>query len=470
MTEMLESIHVAVWGAPALILIICAGLIICWKTGFCQITFLPAAFRRFFRELKMQSGASSDTSGYRALCTALAATVGTGNIAGVAGAICLGGPGAVFWMWICGVLGMGIKYAEATLAVRYRQKNRTGEWLGGPMYMIRNGLGKKWTWLAYAYCFLGVVASFGIGNATQINAVISSLTVSIASFDLQLNDHSKLIIGLILAVTVCAVLLGGGRRIGQMAQQLVPAASIVYLSMCLWVIAVRFSYVDDALAAIISGTFQPRAVTGGIIGSALLAVRIGVSRGIFTNEAGMGTASIAHGSANVSHPAQQGLMGIMEVFLDTIVICTMTALAILTSGVPIPYGTDAGAELTSGAFAAVFGDFSSFVLFGTLCCFAFATILGWGLYGIRCAEFLFGNKAAVIFPILQGAVVLISVFGSTGTVWLICDILNGLMTIPNLIAVLMLMPELVRLTQDYRSRQKHGTVKNSERRYHESPA
>lgn len=449
MAEILEWIYGAVWGVPAFIMIISVGVCICIKTNFCQITMFPNALRKFFNSLQKKSQ-DGETSGYRALCTALAATVGTGNIAGVAGAICLGGPGAVFWMWICGVLGMGIKYAEATLAVFHRQKNKDGEWCGGPMYMIRNGLGNQWMPLAYLYCLFGVTASFGIGNATQINALISSMSMALAGIGHTLNTVWKLGIGMILAIAVFSMLRGGAKMIGAAAQQLVPAASVVYICMCLWVIGVNITSVDDALCAIIRGAFNPKAVTGGVIGSAVSVIRIGVSRGIFTNEAGMGTASIAHAAAEVDKPAEQGFMGIMEVFLDTIVICTMTALALLTSGISIPYGIDPGAQLTGEAFYTVFGNLGSFLLFGTLSCFAFATILGWGLYGVRCAEFLFGHKAMVVFPVIQGFVVLVAVFCDTRMVWMICDILNGLMTIPNLIALIMLMPELVRLTNDYK--------------------
>jgi len=227
--------------------------------------------------------------------------------------------------------------------------------------------------------------------------------------------------------------------------------------MCIWVIGANNAFIDDAVAAIIYGAFNTRAVTGGVIGSAFAALRIGVSRGVFTNEAGMGTASIAHAGAEVAHPAEQGLMGIMEVFLDTIVICTMTALTILTSGIPIPYGSDPGARLTGEAFSSVLGDFGAFLLFGTLCCFAFATILGWGLYGVRCAEFLIGHKAKFFFPLCQGIVVLIAVFSDTGTVWILCDILNGLMSIPNLTALMLLMPKLIQLTWEFKS-MKHKSA------------
>lgn len=453
MEEILGRIHGLVWGIPTLLLIILVSILLGVKTGFCQVTLFPAALRRFGASIREDKG-QAHPSGYSALCTALAATVGTGNIAGVAGAICLGGPGAVFWMWICGLLGMGIKYAEATLAVFFRRKGDDGQWYGGPMYMIREGLGKKWSPLASVYCLLGLVASFGIGNATQINALMSGMSSAFGAIGLPLHRSAKIFAAIILAVTVYVMLRGGAKWIGAAAQQLVPAASIVYTIMCILVIGANFTAVDDAFKAIICGAFHTRAVTGGMVGSVFTALRIGLSRGIFTNEAGMGTASIAHAGADVDHPVEQGLMGIVEVFLDTIVICTLTALTILTSGVPIPFGYDPGAQLTGEAFSSALGDFGIFLMFATMCCFAFATILGWGLYGIRCAEFLFGYKATIIFPLCQGIVVIFAVFTETSTLWIVCDILNGLMTIPNLTALLLLMDPLLRLTKEYKHMKK----------------
>lgn len=447
MTHILETVNRFVWGVPALMLILGVGLYFSIRTGFAQLRLLPRAFRCFFAKLKGSSGSDGTVSPFQALCTALAATVGTGNIAGVAGAIAIGGPGAIFWMWVCAILGMITKCAEATLAVRYRVLDENGEYVGGPMYMIQNGMTKHCHFLAAIYCFFGVVAAFGVGNATQVNAVITGVNQAVAAFGGAETVLGNLLMGIVLAILIGSMLLGGMKRIGKLAETLVPFASVVYLLLGLWVLSARFSAIDDAFSAIFRGAFSPNAVTGGVVGSIFATLRIGVSRGVFTNEAGMGTAGIAHAGADVSHPAQQGLMGIMEVFLDTIVICTMTALVILVSGVPIPYGVDTGAALTTQAFSTVCGDWVSVVIAAMLCCFAFATVLGWGLYGARCAQYLFGAGIWKKFVILQAAAVVLGAVLGTQTVWLLSETVNGLMAIPSLIALFSLRKEFVRLIQ-----------------------
>ena len=448
MKEVLESINGIVWGVPALILILGVGLYLSIRTGFAQITLFPRALRSFLRKFRCRE-ATDGVSPMQALCTALAATVGTGNLAGVAGAMAIGGPGSIFWMWICALLGMVTKYAEATLAVRYRVRCN-GEWIGGPMYVIQNGLGEKWRWLSMLYAFFGVVAAFGVGNATQINAVITGVNEAVLFFGGTPTPAGNLIMGAVLAAVIALMLLGGARRIGRTAETLVPFAAAAYLLLGLLVLIARIQDIPAAFAAIFEGAFSPWSVTGGIVGSFLTTLRIGVSRGVFTNEAGMGTASIAHAGAEVTHPAEQGLMGIVEVFLDTIVICTMTALVILVSGVPIPYGVDIGAVLTTRAFEAVCGGWVSVFIAAALCCFAFATVLGWGLYGARCAQYLFGSDVRRSFALLQAVTVVLSAVLNTGTVWLLSEIVNGLMAIPNLIALAALSTELRRLTIDYR--------------------
>jgi len=446
----LELVNRFVWGIPALIMILGVGLYLSIRTGFVQLTMFPKAFRAFLRRLKSGNGKEEGVSSYQALCTALAATVGTGNLVGVAGAIAIGGPGAIFWMWVCALLGMVTKYAEATLAVRYRVRNQSGEWVGGPMYMIREGLSKKWHPMAGVYCFFGVVAAFGVGNATQINALIGGVNSVILAYDGQVYDAGNLIMGVGLAILVALMLIGGAKRIGQIAERLVPFAALLYLLLGAGVLCVRATAVPAAFAAIFQGAFDPRAVTGGVLGSAFQALRVGAARGVFTNEAGMGTASIAHASANVSHPAEQGLMGIIEVFLDTIVICTITALVILCSGVQIPYGNDVGVMLTTDAFSDIYGKWVCIPIALSLCCFALATVLGWGLYGARCAQYLFGDKVWRLFVILQAVTVLLGAVLKTRTVWMLSETVNGLMAIPNLIVLAMLTPELVRLTREYR--------------------
>ncbi len=450
MTNILTVIHGMIWGAPALILILGVGIYLTIRTGFCQITLFPRAMNAFFATL-FQKDAKGEGSSFRSLCTALGATVGTGNLVGVAGAICLGGPGAVFWMWICGVLGMATKYAEVTLAVRYRQKQGNA-FIGGPMYMISRGLGTKWKWLAGCYCAFGVIASFGVGNATQINAVITGVNGFLASVGFTESPIRNLAIGVALSGIVGAMLFGGAKRIGAAAEKLVPIMSGAYILLCLGVLIFRWNRIDDAFSQIFQGAFSPKAVTGGMLGSAFQALKVGCSRGVFTNEAGMGTASIAHASAGVSHPAEQGLMGIVEVFLDTIVICTLTALVILLSGVPIPYGCDVGGELTNAAFYTIYGSFSSAFLSMALCCFALATVLGWGLYGGRCAQYLFGSKAWNGFAFAQTAVVFLGSVMNTESVWLLAETVNGLMAIPNLLTLAALTPELVRLTIEYKEK------------------
>jgi len=449
MTKYIDGLNRIVWGAPALVLIVGVGLYLSLRLRFAQLTLFPGAWRRFLTMLRPGRKSEDGVTPFQALCTALAATVGTGNIVGVAGAICLGGPGAVFWMWICGVLGMVTKYAEVTLALRYRVKTPAG-WIGGPMYVITQGLGAKFSPMAVAYCLFGVIASFGVGNATQINAVISGVNDVVTRFGGEQTKLGNLVMGLVLAALVGAMLLGGARRVDIVAERLVPFISAAYILLCGVVLALRWREIPAAFASIAAGAFSPRAVTGGALGSAYQALRVGCSRGVFTNEAGMGTASIAHASAEVSHPAEQGLMGIMEVFLDTILICTLTALVILVSGVAIPYGKDVGAELTTKAFATVYGDFAPIFIAVSLVCFAFATVLGWGLYGARCAQFLFGARAWKLFVAAQMAAVVAGACLQTGVVWSAAETVNGLMVIPNLTALAILTPEVVRLTKEYR--------------------
>ena len=448
MQKYLEVLNHIVWGAPALVLILGVGIYLTIATGFAQFCLFPRAIRSFFSRLTSRRG-DKGVSTIQALCTALAATVGTGNLVGVAGAISLGGPGSIFWMWICGLLGMGTKFAEATLAVRYRIR-RNGENFSGPMYMIQEGLHPRWHWLATLYSLFGVVAAFGVGNATQINAVIVSVNETIGKFGVEPTWQGNLFLGVGLGILIGTMFLGGARRIGKCAEFLVPFISCGYLALCLGALIARASEIPDAFYSIFRGAFCPRAITGGVIGSSFSALRVGISRGVFTNEAGMGTAAIAHGAADVAHPGEQGLMGIVEVFLDTILICTMTALVILTSGVKIPYGTDVGGVLTVAAFVQVYGDWVTVFLAFALCCFALATVLGWGLYGARCAQFLFGDGAWKIFALLQSVMVVLAAVMQTGILWSLAETVNGLMAIPNLIVLAALSPELKRLTLEYK--------------------
>ena len=448
MIKLLDAINHLVWGLPVLALIIAVGIVLTIRTRGVQFRLFPNALRSFFSSFRI-SNCDVGVTPYRALCTALAATVGTGNLAGVGGAIAIGGPGAIFWMWICAILGMVTKFAEATLSVRYRLKDCSGNFVSGPMYIAQEGLGSKWHPIAAIYCFFGVIAAFGVGSATQINAVIGGINGAVKALNGQVWEGFNILTGVILSVLTALVLSGGAKRIGGAASFLVPFASVFYIFLCLGVLALRADAVPKAFALIVKGAFSPEAVTGGMLGSAFQALRVGASRGVFTNEAGMGTAGMAHGSAQVSHPVQQGLMGIIEVFLDTIVICTMTGLVILCSGIKIPYGQDLGIQITADAFSQVYGDWVNIPIAISLCCFAFATIVGWGLYGMRCAQYLFGNKIWKIFVVLQAVSVVFGALMGTGTVWALSEIANGLMAIPNLLIIINLCPEVVRLVKDY---------------------
>ena len=452
MTQLRLYIQDAILGLPAAALILGVGLYLTIQLGFPQLALFPRALGLFFGRMfegKPREGVSS----FQALCTALAATVGTGNLVGVAGAICLGGPGAIFWMWVCAFFGMATKYSEAALAVRCRVKTPDG-YAGGPMYTMTYGLGPRFRPLAKAYCVFGILAAFGVGNAAQINAVVTGVNGAVSRFGGEPSLSGNLLIGLILAVLAGFLLFGGAKRIGAAAELLVPVAAGCYILLCIGVLLVFRRRIPAAFSQILAGAFCPRAVTGGILGSAFQALSVGCRRGVFTNEAGMGTASIAHACAQ-AEPAEQGLMGMVEVFLDTIVICTLTALVILVSGVSIPYGVDVGGELTTAAFSQVYGAGASLFLAAALILFAIATILGWGLYGSRCAQFLFGGWKG--FAAAQTAMVVLGAVLDTETVWQLSEIANGLMAIPNLICLAALTGELRRITKDYKKSGAFGS-------------
>ena len=360
MLALIESVNKAVndfiWGVPAMILLMGVGLYLSVGTGFVQLRKFGAAMKvtlgRIFKRDEAGKGALTP---FQAVCTALAATVGTGNIAGVAGAIAIGGPGAVFWMWASALLGMCTKFAEVTLAVHFRERNRHGDYVGGPMYYIQNGLGRKWRWLAYAYALLGALACFGIGNTTQINTITVAVGSVLTSFNLASEATLPVfrwVFGILMALILMIVLLGGLKRIGTVAEKLVPFMALFYIVLALGVVFTHLERIPLVFEQIFVGAFNPSAFTGGVVGSFFLSMKKGVSRGIFSNEAGLGTGSIAHACAETEHPVQQGYFGIFEVFADTIVICTLTALVILLSGVPIQFGEVAGAELTISGFVA----------------------------------------------------------------------------------------------------------------------
>ena len=445
MLRLLSVLHDVVWGIPTVAIVLGIGLYLSVVTWFPQIRLLPGAIGQLFRKSGQDEGAVTP---FRALFTALGATVGTGNLAGVAGAICLGGPGAVFWMWICGFIGMATKFSEIVLAYFYRTR-RGKEYIGGPMYLITNGMGSRWKWLAAVYSLLGLVAAIGIGNATQVDAVVSGCNKVLSLAGIGESTAGNLIMGILLAAILGTMLMGGAGSVGKIAERLVPFSASAYVILCGILIFFRRGALHVAFAAIIKGAFHPRAFTGGIIGSVFRCMSVGCARGVFTNEAGMGTASIVHASANARHPVEQGMMGLLEVMIDTLVICTLTALVILCSGTPVPYGKDLGITLTISAFRNFYGDWVSVLLTLFLCSFAFATMMGWGLYGARCCEFLFGPHSWKKFIWAEmGAIILGSVI-HTEYIWLMADTINGMMILPNLIALTALSPKLIAVTKAY---------------------
>ena len=457
MLQTIESINNAVnnfiWGVPAMICIIGVGLYLSLRTGFIQIRKFPYALKTTLgRIFKKKEASDGSMTPFQAVCTALAGTVGTGNIAGVAGAIAIGGPGAVFWMWISAFLGMCTKFTEVTLAVHFRERNKKGDYVGGPMYYIKNGLSKKWQILAILYSAFGVLTVFGTGNATQVNTITTAIDTALINFNIIPESASKtlnLVLGIVIMLLVGMVLLGGIKRIGSVSEKLVPFMALLYIVLAIGVVVLNFERVPAVFHDIVYGAFNPAAVTGGVIGSFFLSLKKGVSRGIFSNEAGLGTGSIAHACADTSKPVKQGMFGIFEVFADTIVICTLTALVILVSGVPVNYGAAAGAELTISGFTSTYGNWISVFTAVAMCCFAFSTIIGWGLYGARCIEFLFSEKVIKPFMVVYALVAILGATANLGLMWNIAETFNGLMAIPNLIALFLLSGTVVRLTKEY---------------------
>ncbi|MGN0334957.1 MAG: alanine/glycine:cation symporter family protein [Lachnospiraceae bacterium] len=452
-TNVNKAVNDFVWGVPAMICIIGVGLLLSIRTGFIQIRKFPYAIRvtlgKVFKRGEAKQGSITP---FQAVCTALAATVGTGNIAGVAGAIAIGGPGAVFWMWVSALLGMCTKFAEVTLAVHYREKNTHGDYVGGPMYYIKNGLSKNWHWLAVAYAIFCVLTVFGTGNATQVNTITTAINSAMMNYhiiDASSVKTVSLIIGIIIAIVVALVLLGGIKRIGKVAERLVPFMAVLYIILALGVVFINIDRVPEVFAMIIYGAFNPSAITGGVIGSFFVSMKRGVSRGIFSNEAGLGTGSIAHATADTKAPVEQGAFGIFEVFADTIVICTLTALTILCSGVDIHYGVTAGAELTISGFTSTYGNWVSIFTAVAMCCFAFSTILGWGLYGARAIEYLGSSSLIKPFMVAYSLVAIVGATMDLGLLWGIADTFNGLMAIPNLIALFLLSGKVVQLAKEY---------------------
>ena len=458
-TAVNQAVNSFIWGIPAMVCIIGVGLLLSVRTGFLQLRKFPYAIKttigRIFRKKDASDGAMTP---FQAVCTALAATVGTGNIAGVAGAIAIGGPGAVFWMWCSALLGMCTKFSEVTLAVHFRERNKNGELVGGPMYYIKNGLGSRWQFLAVLYSLFGVLTVFGTGNATQVNTIVTAIDSALLAYGSSLNSilpTVNLVVGVVVAMMVAMVLLGGVKRIGSVTEKLVPFMALFYVVLALGVVVINYRRFPAVLASIVGGAFDPQAFTGGAIGSIFLSMQKGVSRGIFSNEAGLGTGSIAHACADTKKPVKQGMFGIFEVFADTIVICTLTAMVILCSGTTVNYGTAAGAELTISGFTTTYGGGASIFTAVALCCFAFSTIIGWGLYGSRFIAFLCrSDKVVRPFFVVYSFVSILGATMDLGLMWSIADTFNGLMSIPNLIALLLLSGTVAQLTKEYFEKEK----------------
>ena len=453
-TQVNQVVNNFIWGLPAMVCILGVGLLLSVRTNFLQIRKFPYAIKTTLGRIFKRKDASDGTmTPFQAVCTALAGTVGTGNIAGVAGAIAIGGPGAVFWMWCSALLGMCTKFAEVTLAVHYRERSDAGEWVGGPMYYIKNGLGKRWQFLAVLYSLFGVLTVFGTGNATQVNTITTAIDTALLEFHIVAEDilpTLNLVIGILCAMLVAMVLLGGIKRIGSVSEKLVPFMALFYVLLAVGVVLLNLPRLPFVIEEIFAGAFNPAAFTGGAIGSLFLSMKNGVSRGIFSNEAGLGTGSIAHACADTRKPVKQGMFGIFEVFADTIVICTLTAMVILCSSVPVNYGTAAGAELTISGFTATYGGWASLFTAVALCCFAFSTIIGWGLYGSRFAAFLFKtDKIVKPFFVVYSFVAILGATLDLGILWGVADTFNGLMSIPNLIALFLLSSTVVKLANEY---------------------
>jgi AGCS family alanine or glycine:cation symporter len=437
MTDLITVLNEWAWGPPMLVLLLGTGIYLTVGLRFMPVRKIPEGFRMLFRGRR--SSAEGDIAPFSALMTSLSATIGTGNIAGVATAIALGGPGALFWMWMTALVGMATKYAEAVCAVRFREKDEQGHFSGGPMYYIKNGLHKRWHWLGVAFAIFGSLAGFGIANTVQSHSVSDVLQTTF--------EVPPLVTGLVLMVLVGAVILGGIKRIATVATFLVPLMALSYMVMAMIIIVGNLAEVPAAFSTIVSSAFNPVAATGGFAGATVwAALRFGVARGVFSNEAGLGSAPIAHAAARTNEPVEQGMVAMLGTFIDTLIVCTMTGLVIVimdvwSSGV-------SGASLTSMAFANGLAGGHYVVAVG-LCLFAFTTMIAWAFYGERCVVFLFGTKAILPFRLLWVLAVPVGTTMELHDVWLIADTLNALMAIPNLIALVLLGPLVFRLTREY---------------------
>ena len=465
LNNVLALIDKYVWGVPLIVLIIAGGIMLTVRMGFLQMRRLPLALKWM---VKNEEEGEGEVTSFGALCTALSATIGTGNIVGVATAIAAGGPGALFWMIVAAFFGMATKYSEGLLAVKYRVVAEDGHSLGGPFYYIERGMGKRWKWLAKIFAFFGVcVGLFGIGTFTQVNGIVSAVQ---NFFDPEvangitipgIGTYSPVVIiaSLALAVCVALVLIGGIQRISSVSQVVVPFMAIIYVVFCLILVITNITAIPAAIVTVVQGAFNPRAVTGGVVGSMLVAVQSGVARGIFSNESGLGSAPIAAAAAKTKEPVRQGLVSMTGTFIDTIIICTMTGLSIVLTGAWKVEGLE-GVEVTTYAFQNGLpfpNEVASFILMICLIFFAFTTILGWDYYSERCLEYLSGGKmkAVKVFRWIYILAVFIGPYMTVSAVWTIADIFNGLMAIPNMIAIFALSGIVVKETRDFFRKKKH---------------
>lgn len=444
MLELFKAINNLVWGPPLLLLLVGTGVYLTLRLGVFQIGKLPTAFRLIFSS--DQSG-QGDVSSFAALCTALAATVGTGNIVGVATAITTGGPGALFWMWVAAFFGMATKYAEGFLAIKYRTKDANGQAAGGPMHYITLGMGKKWKPLAVFFAISGVlVALLGIGTFSQVNSITASLETS---FGL-----APQLVSIMTAISIAFFIFGGIEKISDVSTKVVPFMAILYILASITVLAVHWDQLLPTLALVFKSAFTPAAAMGGFVGATVKeAIQRGIARGVFSNESGLGSAPIAAAAAKSDNPVEQGLISMTGTFIDTLIICSLTGLSILVTGQWTVEGL-AGAPLTQAAFATVFGNTGSIALTISLVLFAFTTILGWSYYGERCIEFLFGTKSILPYRLVFVAMVALGGFLKIDLIWTIADIVNGLMALPNLIALLALSPVIIKETRQYFAKRK----------------
>ncbi len=450
-----ETLNTVAWLYIFLPCVFVGGLYLTVRCRAVQFSRFGYAMKNTVGQMfKKQTAGHGAVTPLQAVTTALAATVGTGNIVGTSQAIALGGYGAVFWLWLAALLGMVIKYSEVVLSIRFRERDEKGDWVGGPMYYVKNGLGKNWQWVGTLFCIFAAVASFGIGNMSQANSIVDSINDAIIAFvpsAASFRGTINLVCGIIIAGLVALILFGGIKRIGSVTEKLIPFMSVLYIVFTLIVIGGNAGNIGHAFSLIFKTAFTPQAMFGASTGIVLKETVVwGLRRSAFSNEAGLGSAAIAHAAAETDGPVQQGLYGIFEVFMDTIVICTLTALTIIVSGVDINFGTKPGAELIASAVATVFGNrFAALFVAVSLMLFAFSTILGWALYGTRCVQYLLGLKASKIYQFMFIIIVVVGSVASIDVVWDIADTFNGLMAIPNFIALFALSGVVAKLTKEY---------------------